>query len=178
MSCKDVKLSAASAPGHQTLGKKKKKKKQEAKHLFLLLSFCNPMANSSVTHLVFYLHFNVPCDYSRAWEALEGYTKSSCFHLIAMVGRRGPWSVSLTPFLPCLSLSFSLALHLPLSLCTPQRVLSDRIKSVWAVRPPLPTCVCARLCVWSLSCPCTETCSQPQGFKKNRGPSWAVVIII
>lgn len=72
--------------------------------------------------------------------------------------------------------SFSLSLHLPLSLCTPQRVLSDRIKSVWAVRPPLSTCVC--VCMCGVSAALTQKCAHSHKVIKNRGPSWAVVIII
>lgn len=130
-----MKLSAASASGYQSSGKKKIWEGQTTPPL----SLSDPMVNSSVMHIAFYPHFNGPRDHSGACEALGEYSESSCFHFIVVVGRRGPWSVSLTPLSPCLSLSP----HLPLSLCTPQRVLSDRIKSVGPCSPhSQPVCVC------------------------------------
>lgn len=139
-------------------------------------SFCNPMTNSSVIHLVFYLRSNGSCVHSRAREAFLAFffsLKSVCvcgggghtesFYFIAMDGRRGPRSVSLTPLSACLSLFLPLPLPLSLSPSSSRPKGFCQIElNQCGLRPPLPTCVCV------VSAALTQKCAHNQGYKKWR----------
>lgn len=121
MSCKDVKLSAASAPGHQTLGKKTKKRKDRRRpNIFSSHPLSAIPWQTLLSHTLYFIHILMGLATTLVHGRLWGVYQKLLLSLYSHGWQKRPlkrlshpfFTMSISLFLPR-SPSSSLPLHAP-----------------------------------------------------------------